>query len=306
MTFQTFCRYCKVAILLGSFFPLFTLNATAQGIAEMGGAYSGSAKLMPTNDSAQSLGRIFKQGSQNAASAASSSPSGAASSNISEDQTIAVNQAIKESNKDCLLAQEKEKAGKLLEAQKLYAKALAIRRRYWGSTDVSQATILLKIAELHQRLGNPTGAEFCLKEALAIYSKHFGPGAFEVVPILEQIAKIAMAQKKYEEAEGYYERVLALQERRNGPDAHKTFVDRLNLIDSAIYLKDYKEAKTYLDKTQESYVRLSSQADHKVPEEQKDDYLFLIDRYISAVQALNKPEEAQIYVNRAAALRAAK
>ena len=304
MIFQTFCRTFKVAILLSYVSPFLALNATAQGIAEMGGAYSGSAKLMPTKDGANALGRIFKQGSQSSPAQSSSSSSGAVQT--IEQQTLAVNQAIKEANKDCLLAQEKEKAGKLVEAQKLYAKALAIRRRYWSSSDTAQATILFKIADLHQRLGNPSGAEFCLKQALSIEAKHTGPGAFEVVPILEQLGKVAVAQKKYEEAEGYYERVLALQERKNGQDAHKTFMDRINLIDSAIYLKDYKEAKTNLDKAQESYVRLSSQADRKIPEEQKNDYLFVLDRYVSAVQALNKSEESKIYADRAAAIRAVK
>lgn len=305
MLYQKPSRLSKIPLIFGSYvlcaYYLTSIpGAIAQGISEMGGAYAGSAKLMPTKDDADALSRIFKQGSQESPTASTSAPNGSA-----EDESALLKESIKQANKDCLLAQEKEKAGKLLEAQKLYAKALAIRRRYWGSQDLSQVTILYKIAELHQKLGNPAGAEICLKQALTIQAKHVGPGAFEVVPILEQLAKVSIAQKKFEEAESYNERILALQERKNGPDSEKTFAARLNLIDAALGLKDYKEAKVNLDKTQETYNRLK-ETDHKIAEEQKNDYVFLLDRYVTTLQSLNKPEEVQLYIERANALRSAK
>ncbi len=303
MTSPTPKQLCQFLVFLILLSLLFRQSAHAQGISEMGGAYAGSAKLIPTKDSADSLGRIFKQGEQPAPSATGSSSS---STTTLQDVSNACKAAIKEANKDCLLAQEQEKAGKLLEAQKLYAKALAIRQRYWGSRDLAQATILYKIAELHQRLGNPANAEICLKEALKIQARHTGPGAFEVVPILEQLGKLSMSQKKFEEAETYYERILALQERKNGPDSANSFGARLNLVDAAISLKDYKEAKIYLDKCQETYSHLKDQPDHKIQDVQKNDYVFLLDRFVTLMQSLNKSEEAQPYVVLANTLRTAK
>ncbi len=282
------------------------MNAEAQGIGEAGAVYSGaasSAGSLPSKKSIDSLNQLFQP---NLKQGTGETPNSKETYGGAENETASLKKSIEAANQDCLQAQQKEKAGKLAEAQKLYSRSLATRRHYWGSNDISQVSILYKIAEIHQKLGNLKSAELCLQEAQRIQAKNIGPGAFEAVPILDQLAKLALIEKKFSEAESYYERILALHERKSGKDSPAALTARLNLIDAAISLEDYKEARSNLDAVHEIFTRLSANSQHQIPDEQKNQYLKQLDRYSIIQKGLNNLPESQIYNDRASALKTAK
>jgi len=211
------------------------------------------------------------------------------------DPRILAREYGKQANAYYALAQKREKAGKIDEAQRFYFKALAIRERIWGSSDPATAAVVFKIADIHLKKGNLEAADACFKHELSLISKHNGPGSYEMVVPLKKLAAIAMKQKRFDDAYDYCCRIVPLEARKSGEESSETVAARLNLIDAAIAVHDWQEAEKNLKESEK--IALSKNDDHS------KDYLRICQDYATVLKELNRPSEADSYASKATALR---
>jgi tetratricopeptide (TPR) repeat protein len=293
-------RLIALALLLAFSWPYLEIPAYSQGmgLGETGFLY-GMTKFKGPKGSVETTQQRYSGSNLTNPEFQTKSPDIPTQSPAGVDldaETIAKISA-KNANNYFSLAQKKEKAGNLDEAQKLYFKALSIRERVWGDKDPAVASITFKIAEIHLKKGNKDAADVCFKRYLSIQAKNYGPGAYELVPVLIQLGNIALSQKRYMDAYSYFNRVVPLQERKLGDDAAETIDARLNLVDALVGLKEWKEAQKYL-KTSET-IAVNKGDDHN------KNYLRICDDYVAVLMGLNCPEEAEKYAVKAQTLRSA-
>jgi hypothetical protein len=212
-----------------------------------------------------------------------------------KDPRILAQEYGKQANTYYSMAERKEKAGRLDEAQRLYFKSLAVRQKVWGFTDPAEAPIIYKIGEIHQKKGRLNEAEVCYKRGIALLSKRLGPGSYELTKPLDSLGQIALKQKRYQDAVDNYTRVVQLQERNSGAESADTTKARLNLIESQVGLHDWNDA--------EKQLRLADQALTSKNDTHSRNYLKLLDNYAAVTTALNRTAEANTYSSKAQALR---
>ena len=217
------------------------------------------------------------------------------STGFEKDPRILAQEYGKQANTYYAMAERKEKAGRLDEAQKLYFKSLAVRQKVWGFTDPAEAAIIYKIGDIHLKKGRLDAAEVCYKRGIALLSKRVGPGAYELAKPLNRLGEIAEKQKRYQDAVDNFTRVVQLEERNSGAESTATTVARLNLIDSAVGLHDWTEA--------EKHLKLADQALTSKNDTHSKNYLRLLDNYAAVTTALNRTAEANTYSSKAQALR---
>src|SRR5262249_47343809 len=122
------------------------------------------------------------------------------STGFDKDPRILAQEYGKQANTYYAMAERKEKAGRLDEAQKLYFKSLAVRQRVWGFTDPAEAAIIYKIGDIHLKKGRLDEADVCYKRGITLLSKRLGPGTYELAKPLSRLGDIAIKQKRYQDA----------------------------------------------------------------------------------------------------------
>lgn len=125
--------------------------------------------------------------------------------------------------------QQKEKAGKLKEAELLYMRAVRMRNRFWGDSDPAVIRLYMLIGNIEMKQKQPEGAEPFFKRALQANLKRHGNGSYELVEYLDALGNSFYAQQKYSDAANYYRQVRTLRERKLGADDQLTLSASIRL-----------------------------------------------------------------------------
>jgi tetratricopeptide (TPR) repeat protein len=247
-------RVGRVApVLLGCSLAFSTLAVSGQGLAEYGATSAASATLTGAAARQQgamggavggAFGSVVNQlngisGGGAVAAGKSGRSSAPALNGMTKDGNydpgLAAKQSVAYSNKLFVLAQQKEKAGNLNEAEQLYRQALGYREQIWGTADPSVIRIYDILGALSRHRGALAESERCYRIVLMDMIAKYGQGAYEEIPILTKLGQVYNEEKKYGDAAKEYDQIYKLEERKDGPQDPKTIRSALNL------------AKTYLE-----------------------------------------------------------
>ncbi|MBE7423559.1 MAG: CHAT domain-containing protein [Zoogloeaceae bacterium] len=117
--------------------------------------------------------------------------------------------------------------GRIAEAEMLYLRSLAIRKKAFADEHPDVASNLEGLADLYKDLGRYIDAEPLYKRSLAIYARVFGAEHPLVGTSLNQLASINRFLGRYHEAEPLFKRSLAILEKALGYD-HPAIATILN------------------------------------------------------------------------------
>jgi tetratricopeptide (TPR) repeat protein len=118
-------------------------------------------------------------------------------------------------------------AGRYVEAEPLYRRALAIDEKTFGTEHPEHATHLNNLANLLRAMGRYADAEPLIRQALAIDKKTLGTGHPDYSVTLNSLAGLLRATGRHAEAEPLYREALAIAEETLGKE-HPTYATRLN------------------------------------------------------------------------------
>lgn len=142
---------------------------------------------------------------------------------VGDSREIAKNVANK-ANQLYAAAQQKEKAGKLADAEAMYRMSAGWRERVWGSKDPAVFVIYGRIAELCKKQNKLPEAEAAYRRQNVCAVKLYGAGAFESTPVLSKLGDCCFAQNKLPDAISAYRQVYILRKRKLG-DANEATLD---------------------------------------------------------------------------------
>jgi len=108
--------------------------------------------------------------------------------------------------------------GRYAEAEPLFRRSLAIRKKKLGPDHPYVAISLNNLGTLYRAQGRYADAEPLLKRALAIREKALGSDHPDVAQALNNLAELYREQGRYGEAEPLYNHALAIKEKALGPD----------------------------------------------------------------------------------------
>ena len=112
------------------------------------------------------------------------------------------------------LAQVYVTQGKLVEAEPLYLRALAIYQARRGPAHMDVAATLNNLGILHKMHGQYAAAEPYLTRALAIKEQLLGPNDSEVGLSAHNLGLLYVAQERYDQAEPLLRRAVAVREQQ--------------------------------------------------------------------------------------------
>lgn len=271
-----------------------TIPCFAQGISEMGAVHGMGATMgagLHSNAGAASGGLNSVYGSLNKqlGGAASAAGGGGGSSldtsgdltGLPVDPRLTVMTAGKASNHFYDLAVQKQKAGKLAEAEQLYLRSLSIRQNIWGNKDPAVWKIMGNVAALKCKRGDYAGAEQWYKVILTAELKHYGAGTYELVPMLEKMGQVSLQQKKYSDAQNYLLQVYTQRSRKFGLDGPETVASALDLSRAYSESGDLSSAAELLSKT----------VDAKLNDSGSPQMVKLLEAYMGVLKRQSKQEE---------------
>jgi tetratricopeptide (TPR) repeat protein len=116
------------------------------------------------------------------------------------------------------LAELLQETNRLLEAEPLYRRSLAIDEKSYGPDHPDVARDLNNLAGLLQAANRLAKAEPLYRRSLAIDEKSYGPDHPDVAGDLNNLAVLLKITNRLSEAEPLYRRSLAIAEKSNGPD----------------------------------------------------------------------------------------
>src|SRR5688572_29019717 len=132
-------------------------------------------------------------------------------SNLAFPETAQEKQALAEATKLYKQGLTLFNAGKYVEAEPLYLRALAIREEIRGAEHPDVADSLNSLGLLYRTQGQYVRAEPLFHRALAIREKAFGLEHGAVAQSLNSLAWLYYEQARYAEAEPLYDRALAIR-----------------------------------------------------------------------------------------------
>jgi hypothetical protein len=227
-----------------------TLPVSAQGISEMGGLNGAAAGLSgglhsragsagSTLDNLYSApGKALGGYSTGSSSRVAQVKLGADGLPLPPDPHLVVRDAGKQANKLYALAVQKEKAGKLLEAEKLYSESLEVRHRIWGDTDPAVVRMYLILGGLELKMKHYESSETLYKRAFKNALKAYGLGSYDLVGYLGPLGDAYYADCKYSDAANYYQQVQEMKHRKLGDDNKETVVASLHLARAWVKTND--------------------------------------------------------------------
>jgi hypothetical protein len=154
------------------------------------------------------------------------------------DPHLIVRDAGKQANKLFELGVQKEKAGKLAEAEKYYSESLEVRHRIWGDTDPAVVRLYVILGRLELKLKHYDSAEGLYKRAFTNALKTFGLGSYELTAYLAPLGDAYYADCKYSDAANYYQQVHEMKRRKLGEDNKETVVASLHLARAWVKAND--------------------------------------------------------------------
>ena len=104
------------------------------------------------------------------------------------------------------------------EAQRLFARALAVREAELGPDHPRVAGVLVNLAAVHRARGERAEARALLERALASEERVFGADSPLVAGVLVNLAALRREEAAYDEAQALLERALPIQEAALGPE----------------------------------------------------------------------------------------
>ncbi len=293
------------SLVLGFCVSVNAIAVRAQGISEMGAVYGHSAGLAntmanPTNSAGltraygSALNSISGAGTQGGVS---TKPLGI-NSDGEYDASLAAKQAVAYSNKLYLQAQQKQKAGKLTEAEQLYRQAVMYRERVWGTSDPSVVKIYEIVGDLSRKRNALSETERVYRIVLIAKINRFGAGSYELCPILTKLGQVYLDEKKYKDAVNSYEQIYQLRERKLGAQDPQTIAAALTFANACL-----QQPETVGDAADN--MRMYSDMLDKGGNSTDPNLLKVLDTYEIALRKQNKPEQADKVQARAAEIKKA-
>jgi hypothetical protein len=187
-------------------------------------------------------------------------------------------------------ASEKEKAGSLIEACRLYDQYLRIRldSGISGPTDKPIEEVLCDLSSLYSKLGKPQSqkyAEDLLHIALILNGRqHGGPGDPSSVPILKRLGDSCLKQAKYKEAADYYDRSVRIIDKDSSSNKTASIPLRQNLGRAYKEAGEYNNAANTLQETISIIEHSTGNNSQKL--------LPVLESYSDVLTNLNRNEEA--------------
>jgi tetratricopeptide (TPR) repeat protein len=133
-------------------------------------------------------------------------------------------------------------------ARSFFERALAVRKRSFGSNDALTATSMNNLARLLRDQGDFTGARSLSERALAIREEVLGPEHAHTAASLNNLASLLQAQGSLLQVRSLFERALMIREKEFGPNHPKTAA---SLINVARILRDqakFKEGRAFAER----------------------------------------------------------
>ncbi|HEY9785378.1 MAG TPA: tetratricopeptide repeat protein [Candidatus Obscuribacterales bacterium] len=213
--------------------------ASSQAIMEMGNVYAMPKPMGAVNSAQGAINNLYGSVGIPTGGNSAAGVRGAAGDN---PKLAAV--YVKQANDCYKLAQEKEKAGKLAEAQTLYLRSALCREAIWGFKDPAVWTIYGIVGKLAKKQKKYADMEAAYKKQLQYGIKHYGVGSFELVPVLETLAEALSDEKKYSDAVSYRKQVYELKKRKFGESDPLTINALCDLAAAHLSANDIAQAKT--------------------------------------------------------------
>lgn len=165
---------------------------------------------------------------------------------VGDSREIAKNVADK-ANKLYAAAQQKEKAGKLAEAESMYRMSAGWRERVWGTKDPAVFVIYGRIAELCKKMNKLPEAEAAYRRQNVCGVRIYGAGAFEVTPVLNKLGDCCFTQNKFPDAISAYRQVYILRKRKLGDANEETLDSQMKLARALKMNGAHQEAQKLVD-----------------------------------------------------------
>jgi serine/threonine protein kinase len=186
---------------------------------------------------------------------------------------------------------------KYADAEPLALRSLTLREKALGPEHPELTRNLNSLARIY-RLQNKLGdAEVLYRRALAIREKTLGPDHPEVAYNLAMLGGICFEQDRLAETEALFTRALAIREKKFGPD-NQTVADSLEDL-AGLYTKQRRFAEA------EPLYRRSILTYEKVLGSNNQWVAGTLTEYAAMLRAADRPQEAALQAERAAAIDAA-
>jgi len=137
-----------------------------------------------------------------------------------------------------------EDRGRYAEAEPLYQRALAIRRRLYGDEGPMVAATLMDVAEFRSRRGDRVAAVGPAREAVEITQRAYGAQHPAVVEFVAHLATILYAAGQTAEADSLFRQALATDRRLRGADHASIAGLEMGLAHVRIDHGDYESAES--------------------------------------------------------------
>jgi tetratricopeptide (TPR) repeat protein len=118
--------------------------------------------------------------------------------------------------------------GKLVEAERIYQRALEGKEKAWGPEHTSTLDTVNNLAALYKVQGKLVEAERMYQRALEGYEKAWGPEHTSTLSTVNNLGSLYADQGKLVEAERMYQRALEGYEKAIGPSFISTYIPALN------------------------------------------------------------------------------
>jgi serine/threonine-protein kinase len=149
-------------------------------------------------------------------------------------------------NNSAVFYKSRNQGSDLKKAEKLYARALKIRREKLGNKHPNTANTISNLAELLSEIGRFEEAEVHFLEAVSIIEESLGEYHFRMTAALYNLAKLYRKQQRWAEVEATLQRSLKIDQ-ATLPETHRfVFDDVTSLVDTYINMKDKARAIEYL------------------------------------------------------------
>ncbi|MBW1799233.1 MAG: tetratricopeptide repeat protein [Deltaproteobacteria bacterium] len=187
------------------------------------------------------------------------------------------------------------RAGRDMEAKKMYQQLLSMQRRIFGTHHPKTAATLNLFGILMQKLEDYDSARQYFEEALTIRKNLFGAEAAETAHIMNNLGNLLLETGDYGSAQAYFEQALTVREKVLGPE-HSDTANTLHGIAVLMQKKgDYGSAQKYYERTLFVWKKALGH-DHPW-------VAFCITNLGSLMESAGKPEDARKYFEEALALR---
>ena len=211
------------------------------------------------------------------------------------DPHMTVKKIGEESNKLFVLAQQKEKAGKMTEAEKLYMQSAMYRERLWGDRDPAVIRIVFTLGQIAFKKGNYPAAEADFSRTLTAQLKTYGIGSFQLCTVLKWLGDTYFMENKFSDASNSYKQVYGLRQRQLGDNHNDTIAAAVMLAKADMGSDNLAEAKDLLKQVLDNKEQAGAGTSPTL--------LPVLDTYAAVLRKMNKTADADSAEARAREIR---